>query len=154
MILLDADLFMYAAGAEHPNKAPAGRFLGRVTSGEVEAAIDAETLQEILHRYRAIRRWDDGRRVYDLARKLVPVVLPVTAPILDRARDLLDGHPALMARDALHAALALEHTGGRICSFDADFDGIEGVQRTEPGESGPPCPPSGEVDAEPPPSVE
>lgn len=154
MILLDANLFMYAAGAEHPNKAPAGRFLEGVTSGEVEAAIDAETLQEILHRYRAIRRWDDGRRVYDLARKLVPVVLPVTGAILDRARDLLDGHPDLMARDALHAAIALAHTSGRICSFDTDFDGIEGVQRTEPGEPGPVSSPSGEVDVDPPPSVE
>jgi predicted nucleic acid-binding protein len=63
VILLDTNLFMYAAGADHPNKAPAGRYLDRVASGEVETAIDAETLQEILHRYRAIRRWEDGRQV-------------------------------------------------------------------------------------------
>lgn len=132
MILLDTNLFMYAAGAEHPNKAPAGRFLARVTSDEVEAAIDAETLQEILHRYRAIGRWEDGRGVYDRARTLVPLVLLVTASILDAARDLLDRYPTLMARDALHAAVAIEHTGGRICSFDDDFDEIEGVQRTAP----------------------
>lgn len=133
MILVDANVFMYAAGAEHPNKAPASRYLKRVTAKVVEAAIDAETLQEILHRYRAIRRWEDGRRVYDLARTLVPVVLPVTAPILDSARALLDRHPELMARDALHAAVALKHTGGQICSFDGDFDGIGGVTRTDPG---------------------
>lgn len=132
MILLDTNLFMYAAGADHPNKAPAGRYLDRVASGEVEAAIDAETLQEILHRYRAIRRWEDGRQVYDLARTLVPVVLPVTATILDEARSLLDRHLDLMARDALHAAVALEHADGAICSFDDDFDEIEGVRRTEP----------------------
>lgn len=123
---------MYAGGAEHPNKAPAGRYLRRVTTKEVDAAIDAETLQEILHRYRAIRRWEDGRRVYDLARTLVPVVLPVTAPVLDSARDLLDRHSDLMARDALHAAIALRHTGGEICSFDTDFDQIEGVTRKQP----------------------
>lgn len=133
MILLDANLFMYTAGAEHPHKEPSGRYLERVASGEVEAAIDAEILQEILHRYRAIGRWEDGRRVYDLARAIVPRVLPVTAPILDWTRALLDRYPALMARDALHAAVALEHTGGEIASFDADFDGIEGVKRTEPG---------------------
>jgi len=132
VILLDTNLFMYAAGADHPNKAPAGRFLERVASEEVEAVIDAETLQEILHRYRAIRRWGDGRRVYDLARTLVPAVLPVTAPILDRARTLMDQYPGLMARDALHAAVALDHTGGAICSFDDDFDAIEGVRRTSP----------------------
>lgn len=132
MILLDANLFMYAGGAEHPNKEPAGRYLQRVTAQEVDAAIDAETLQEILHRYRAIRRWEDGGRVYDLARTLVPVVLPVTAPVLDAARDLLDRYSDLMARDALHAAIALKHTDGQICSFDDDFDEIEGLKRTEP----------------------
>jgi predicted nucleic acid-binding protein len=132
VILLDASVFMYAGGAEHPNKAPAGRYLKRVTAKEIDAAIDAETLQEILHRYRAIRRWEDGRRVYDLARTLVPVVLPVTAPVLDAARDLLDRHSDLMARDALHAAVALQYTDGQICSFDDDFDEIDGVKRTEP----------------------
>ncbi len=132
MILLDTNLFMYAGGADHPNKAPAGRFLDRVASGQVDGVVDAETLQEILHRYRAIRRWEDGRRVYDLARTLVPAVLPVTASILDAARELLDSYPSLMARDALHAAVALEHTGGQISSFDDDFDDIEGLKRTEP----------------------
>lgn len=108
MILLDTNVFMYAAGADHPNKAPAGRFLDRVALAEIEAAIDAETLQEILHRYRAIRRWDDGRRVFDLARTVVPVVLPVTVGVLDRARGLLDRHTELMARDSVHAAVALQ----------------------------------------------
>ena len=132
MVLLDTNLFMYAGGAEHPNKAPAARFLERVTSNEVEAAIGAETLQEILHRYRALNRWEDGRRVYDHARTLIPTVFPVTASILDSARDLLDDNPKLVARDALHAAVALEHTGGQICSFDDDFDEIEGIKRTVP----------------------
>ncbi len=132
MILVDTNVFMYAAGADHPNKAPASRFLDRVALDEVEAAIDAETLQEILHRYRAIGRWDDGRQVFDLARVLVPSVLPITARLLDLARELLDRYPGLMARDALHAAAALEHTGGAICSFDGDFDGVEGLHRIEP----------------------
>jgi predicted nucleic acid-binding protein len=132
MILVDANLFMYAAGAKDPHKHPSGRFLDRVAAGEVDALIDAETLQEILHRYRAIRRWHQGRSVYDLARAIVPEVLPITGSILDLARDLLDRHDDLMARDALHAAVALRHTDGRICSFDHDFDEIAGIHRTEP----------------------
>lgn len=132
MILLDVNLFMYAAGGEHPCKAPSLRFLERVADGEVEAAVDAEVLQEILHRYRAIGRWPDGRRVFDLARTIVPLVLPVTASILDLAKVLLDDDENLMARDALHAAVALQHTGGEICSFDDDFDVIAGIRRSEP----------------------
>lgn len=132
MILVDANVFMYAAGAEHPNKASSGRLLDRIAAGELRGAIDAETLQEILHRYRAIRRWETGRQVYDLARAIVPEVLPITAALLDKTRDLLDRYENLMARDALHAAVALRHTDGGIYSFDTDFDGIDGIRRLEP----------------------
>lgn len=106
--------------------------LERVASGEVDAVINAEVLQEILHRYRAIKRWDDGRRVYELARQIFPGVIPVTADVLDRARLLLDDHAHLMARDALHAAVVLDEGLEAICSYDRDFDGIPGVVRVEP----------------------
>lgn len=133
MILVDANILMYAAGAEHPHKAPAARWLSAVARGEIEAALDAETLQEILHRYRAIGRWRDGRQVYDLARQLFPEVIAISAPILDRARALLDTHPKLMARDALHAAVVLHEELAAICSYDRDFDKIPGVRRVQPG---------------------
>jgi predicted nucleic acid-binding protein len=68
LILIDGNIFMYAAGAEHPHKAPCVALLRRVALGETEAAVDAEVLQEILHRYRAIRRWEEGREVYARAR--------------------------------------------------------------------------------------
>lgn len=132
MILIDTNIFMYAAGAPHPNKAPSVALLEQVAAGEVEATIDAEVLQEILHRYRAINRWDDGRQVYDLTRRLFPVVIPVTARILDRARLLLDTDATIMARDALHAAVVLEERLDGVVSYDRDFDRIAGVVRREP----------------------
>ncbi|HSR68334.1 MAG TPA: type II toxin-antitoxin system VapC family toxin [Acidobacteriota bacterium] len=132
MILLDANIFMYAAGAEHPNKQPSTALLAKVADGSREACIDCETLQEILHRYRAINRWADGRQVYDNACLIVPLILPVTESILDSARDLLDQYEALSARDALHAAVAFTHDIPRICSYDRDFDQIEGLKRVEP----------------------
>jgi predicted nucleic acid-binding protein len=132
MILLDTNILMYAAGAPHAHKAPSARMLERIARGEVEAAIDAETLQEILHRYRAIGRWKDGRLVYDLARRIFPEVLPVTADVLDRARGLLDVHGKLLARDALHAAVVLAEGLEAICSYDRDFDRITEIERVEP----------------------
>ena len=131
-MLLDANVLMYAAGAEHANKQPSLRLLERIAGGELSAALDAETLQEIMHRYRAIGRWDDGRQVYDLARQLFPSVIPVTGEILDRARKILDRDGSLMAHDALHASVAIQETGGVICSYDRDFDRIRGVRRQEP----------------------
>ena len=135
MILVDANIFMYAAGAEHPHKRPSLAFLRRVAQGEVDAVVDAEVLQEILHRYRAIDRWADGRRVFDLARRVIPTVAPITADIVERARDILDAHEGASARDALHAA-ACQHVGAdAICSYDRDFDDIDGVRRIEPGDA-------------------
>ena len=132
MILVDSNIFMYAAGELHPNKKPSVAWLERVARAEIDAVIDAEVLQEILHRYRAIRRWKAGRKVYDQVRCLVPVVVPVDVQVLDRARVLLDRHSRLMARDALHAAVVQEHGLEAVCSYDKDFDRIDGVARIQP----------------------
>jgi predicted nucleic acid-binding protein len=134
VILLDANILMYAAGAAHPKKAPSLELLTRIARGEVEAGADAEVLQEVLHRYRALRRWDDGRRVYDLARQIVSTWLPIDVAVLDRARKLLDEHPALGARDALHAAVFFEVGATAFCSYDRDFETIPGLRRVEPSE--------------------
>jgi hypothetical protein len=132
VILIDTNVIMYAAGAEHAHKRASVALLERVAAGEVEATIDAEVLQEILHRYRAIGRWEDGRRVYDLTRQLFPAVVPVTAGILDRARRLLDTDEGIMARDALHAAVVMAEGLDGLCSYDRDFDRIRGIVRVEP----------------------
>jgi hypothetical protein len=132
VILVDANVIMYAAGADHAHKRPSVALLGRVARGEVEATIDAEVLQEILHRYRAIGRWEDGRRVYDLTRQLFRSVVPVTAEVLDRARRILDTDRRIMARDALHAAVVMAEGLEAVCSWDRDFDRIKGLVRREP----------------------
>ena len=132
MILLDSNILMYAAGADHPHKAPSVTLLGRVASGEVNATINTEVLQEVLQRYRAIGRWDDGRRVYDLARQLFPTVILISAAMLDRAREILDQTSGISARDAVHAAVVIIERFDAICSYDRDFDRIAGVRRIEP----------------------
>lgn len=135
MILIDSNVFMYAAGAAHPSKVPSARYLESVARGDVDGAIDAEVLQEILHRYRAIGRWTDGKHVFDLARRIVPVVLPIGAETLDEARRLLDAHARLVARDAVHAAVVRLGSLEAICSYDTDFDEIDGVVRVTPDAS-------------------
>ena len=132
MTLVDSNIFMYAAGGEHPFKKRAAAFLERAAEGSVEAAIDAEVLQEILHRYRALKRWKEGRLVYDTARILFPEVLAVTGEVMDGARRLMDEHSGLMARDALHAAVVAVYRLTSITSFDHDFDRVAGLQRLEP----------------------
>lgn len=132
MILIDANVLMYGAGADHPHKEPSAALARRIGDGTVRAVLDAEVLREILHRYRALNRWDEGRRLYDSSRELLPTVLSITDTVVDQARSLLDRYPRLTARDAIHAAVVLEYGLEAICSYDRDFDGVEGVRRVEP----------------------
>jgi uncharacterized protein len=134
VILIDSNVLMYAAGTPHRNKAASAALIERIAAGGVDAILDAEVLQEILHRYRAIGRWASGRELYDLARRIIPAVIPITVEILDVARSLLDAHSALMARDALHAAVCREADLDAICTYDRDFDRIPGIQRLEPSQ--------------------
>ena len=120
---------MYASGAEHPNKEPSVAFLKRVAAGEVEATVDAEVLQEVIHRYRALRQWPEGRRVYELARRLFPEILAITCEVMDRAKQLVDADAQVSARDSVHAAVVAEYKLEGICTFDRDYDRIQGCRR-------------------------
>lgn len=133
MILIDANVFMYAAGSSHPNKVPSVGFLHDVARGRYESCINAEILQEILHRYRAINQWQAGREVYTLAKQIVPAVRSVTAEMTDKAVELMDRYPSLLARDCLHAAHCILEDLEAIYSFDRDLDIVTEVKRVDPG---------------------
>ena len=132
MILVDSNILMYATGGDHPHKAPSIRFLSQVAEGAVDAAIDAELLQEVLHRYTSLNRGSDGYHVYARARILFPEVLPVTAAVMDAAKDLIGRITPLTARDAVHAAVCQVYELDGICSYDTDFDRIPGIHRITP----------------------
>lgn len=128
-IFVDSNIPMYVAGADHPHKASARRFLDQVRSGKPEACTSTEVLQEILHRYSSLGRRDLARDVYNLFAAICPVVLDVTLADTDLARDLLCAHKGISSRDAIHAAVMLNHRIPEIATFDAGFDGIEGIRR-------------------------
>lgn len=134
MILLDANIFMYAAGKDHPCKHPSVQLLRKIVSDNMDAAVDVEVLQEILHRYRAIDRWEDGCKVFEFVRQVVPQVLPVTDEIMQDTYHLLHQYPTLSARDALHAAVYRTYNAIVFCSYDTDFDVITNLNRCEPGD--------------------
>jgi predicted nucleic acid-binding protein len=48
---------------------------------------------------------------------------------LDRARDLLCDTAGISARDAVHAAVMLNHEVEWIATFDAGFDRVRGLRR-------------------------
>jgi uncharacterized protein len=129
MILVDTNVLIYASGREHPNKHPSIQFLERVAGGDLEATVDAEVLQEIIHRYRALNRWPEGQEIYRLTRQLFPEVLAITGQVMDEAKRLVDRDKSISARDAVHAAVVIHYKLEGICTFDGDFDRIRGCRR-------------------------
>jgi len=131
MIFVDSNIPMYVAGQEHPNREPSLRLLERARAGEIRICSSTEVLQEILYRYTSIDRREVGYRVYDLFVALCPVVFPVTLADTDRAKELLTGVGWPSVRDAIHAAVMLNHDVTEIATFDRGFDAINGVRRAE-----------------------
>jgi uncharacterized protein len=130
-VFIDSNIPMYVAGADHENRTPARRFLDRVGKGKVDACTSTEVLQEILYRYASLGRLDVAREVYDLFVEICPIVLDVTLADTDRARDLLCSTPGISARDAVHAAVMLNHDVEQIATFDAGFDRVAGIRRVD-----------------------
>lgn len=132
-VFIDSNVPMYVAGRDHALKAPATAFLERVRNGEIEACTSTEVLQEILYRYSGLDRLDLASEVYSLFVEICPVVLPVALADTDRALEILTSAPGVSVRDALHAAVMLNHEVTSIATFDRGFDGIAGIERFELG---------------------
>ena len=128
-VFIDSNIPMYVAGAAHANREPSIHLLNEVRRGMIEGCTSTEVLQEILYRYSALGRLEDARKVYDLFVEICPAVLDVTPADTDRACDLLCGTRGISARDAIHAAVMLNHGISLIATFDAGFDGVPGVRR-------------------------
>ena len=67
-----------------------------------------------------------------VVRKILRVVIPITAEVMDDARDSMDKYRCVGAKTRLHAAVCQLVGAEAICSYDRDFDGIKEVNRIEP----------------------
>lgn len=130
--LLDVNIFIYAAGSPHPHREPSQRLLERVLQGRVEAVSDSEILQEVLYRFWRLNKIELGVQLVRRVVEILPGLLPVEARDGVLAANLLQQHPALEPRDAIHAAVMLNHGITHLYSFDHHFDKIPGLTRLEP----------------------
>ncbi len=130
---IDTNIPIYAAGKPHPLKGPCVDILLLVAEYPQSFVTDAEVLQELLHRYLALRLWPQGRiafrRFSEVMRDRVEAV---QAADMERAADLADAHQDLGGRDLLHAAV-MQRLGLRhIISADTGFDRLPEVERLDP----------------------
>jgi predicted nucleic acid-binding protein len=129
MIFVDSNIPMYLVGQPHPLKDRARARLEQLVAQGESLVTSAEVLQEIVHRYQAIRRVDAMRAALEVLTGLVSEVHPVERRDVLRAVGVLEGAPALSARDALHVAVMERHGVRDILSFDAGFDLVSQVRR-------------------------
>lgn len=129
MILIDSNVPMYLIGADHAHKIDAQRWLERLVADRELLVTDAEVLQEILHRYRAIGRRDAIQPAFDALLSVVDRVLPVDLEAVARAKDELLARWSLSVRDAIHVAIMRQHGVDAILSFDRGFDAIPDIRR-------------------------
>jgi len=131
-VLLDTNIFLYAAGQAHPQREACTKVLRRVAEGALEATANSEVIQEIL--YVLVRRGHGGEGVA-LARHvaaLFPDLLPVTGEDMRCACDLIERYPKLPVRDAVHAATMLGNGLNQVISVDEDFDQVREIRRVAP----------------------
>ena len=131
-VFVDANVVMYAAGAAHPHQEPSRKLLERIARNELDAASDAEVLQEFLYRYWHLRLLNQGLTLVDHAVRIIPTILPVDKSDAMLARTLLEQHRSLEPRDAVHAAVMLHHGITQIYTYDRHFETIPGLTRLEP----------------------
>lgn len=131
-LFLDANVFLYALGADSPHRTPCRDVLQAVGQGKLDGITSSEVLQEILHvRSRRVNVADASIAVRAAA-NLVADVIPVTSHDVLEACRLLEAHASLGARDAVHAAVMKNSQVHVLVSVDRDFDVIVDLKRIEP----------------------
>lgn len=129
MRLIDTNVIIYAAGKAHPLREGAREVLDQVGEGTLQANIDTEVLQEILHVYYARRERTKGFDTIDDLLLLFPNPFPIGREEIETARDLMRAHSFLSARDAIHAAVVQVNELEGMITADKVFDRIKGLKR-------------------------
>jgi uncharacterized protein len=96
-LFIDANIPMYARGAEHPLKAPCLAVLSQLASGSLTGVTSVEVIQEIVYRYTQIGRRQRARPMIEDFLTFVPDVLSVTPDDMRLMLDYVDRFPTLPA---------------------------------------------------------
>ena len=132
-VFIDANVPIYASGTEHPYTDPCARILRMAAAHPRSFVSDVEVLQELMHRYRASRRWTLGREALQaFADVMHDRIEPVYEEDIILAATLADAHSGVSSRDLVHAAVMRRVGSERVISADTDFDDLPGLIRLDP----------------------
>ena len=134
MLLLDANVPIYAEGREHIYRIPCRDILEQTKAWPDRYAIDVEAFQEILYVYSSRGELETGTGIVERLMARLPNIIPITTAEITLAMRLMLETRILSARDAIHAAVVINHNLEGIVSADQDFDRIPGLLRFDPME--------------------
>jgi predicted nucleic acid-binding protein len=129
VIFVDSNVPMYLVGSDADVKASASEAVQRAILAGDRLVTSAEVLQEMLHRYHAIRRRDAIEPALEAMLGLVDDVFPIEESSVLAAKDVLVANERLSARDAIHVAVMRTHGVRQILSFDRGFDLVDEIER-------------------------
>ena len=133
-VFVDTNIPLYAAGSEHSLREPALEVMRLIARYQTSFVTDAEVLQEMLHRYLALRRWGPGQVVFE---RFATLMAGRTAAMLRRdvllAAEAATAMPLkLSARDLINLAVMRRLGVTRVVSADRGFDPVPDVERLDP----------------------
>lgn len=130
--LLDTAVFVYAIGVDHPYREACRLLLEPNPSRGFRAEASVQAVQELLHQ--RTRRTGDRASAAQAAEEAASfcVLHDLTVDDLLTGLRLYTATPRLDARDALHAATALNRGIDTIISSDTAFDDVVGLRRLDP----------------------
>jgi predicted nucleic acid-binding protein len=128
---VDSNVPMYLVGAEHPHKSRVIELIPRLLLAHERLVTSAETFQEILHRYTALRDREHLNAAYEALEAMVSFVSEVSKADVDAARTISGDYPQLSSRDCLHVAIMRRLGTTKIWSYDTGLDVVASLQRIE-----------------------
>ncbi|HET9199398.1 MAG TPA: type II toxin-antitoxin system VapC family toxin [Dehalococcoidia bacterium] len=131
---LDANVLVYAAGRPHPLRESCQRVVDGIVQVPSDFLTSVEVFQEIIHRYRAIRRWEpEGRRIFwRFIELLQDRVEPIYETDARNSALLAERYGRVQSRDLFHVAVMQRLGVTEIISTDRGFDAITEVTRIDP----------------------
>jgi len=132
MKLLDTNIFIYAAGKPHPYRQRCVQLLEDAIQYKGRYNISVEICQEILHVFINRKEREKGIKLVEDILHLFPQPFTITLKDTKTAIHLLEKYQSIHARDALHAAVVINHALEGIVSYDQHFAAITEINTLIP----------------------
>ena len=123
---------MYALGKPHPLRERCRQLLEQAASGDLEANVDAEVLQELLYVYSSRGDRKKALTVVEEMLILFPSPYAIKGNDILIAKDFMKQYAHLTARDAIHCAVTVNNDLEYLISTDKDFEPVKEIKLLVP----------------------